>query len=60
MAPRLATTTIEQVGDMWRVCADGICKEHQQEWQAKVFYHQMISNPTVHADAGCQRECQDG
>ena len=58
MAPRLEAATIEQVGDMWRVCADGICREHQQEWQAKVFYHQMISNPTVHADD--QHECQDG
>jgi hypothetical protein len=58
MAPRLATTTIEHIGSIWRVCANGICKEHQQEWQAKVFYHQMISNPTVHADA--QHECQDG
>jgi hypothetical protein len=60
MAPRLAIATIEHIGSIWRVCANGICKEHQQEWQAKVFYHQMISNPTVHADAGCQRECQDG
>jgi hypothetical protein len=60
MAPRLEVATIEQVGDMWRVCADGICREHQQEWQAKVFYHQMTNKPTVHADAGCQRECQDG
>ena len=57
MAPRLATATIEHIGAIWRVCANGICKEHQQEWQAKVFYHQMISNPTVHADA--QRGRQD-
>lgn len=41
---------IEHVGNMWRVCAAGICKEHRQEWQAKVFYHQMTaSNPNVHA-----------
>ena len=43
MAPRLEVATIEQVGDMWRVCADGICKEHQQEWQARVFWHQAVS-----------------
>jgi len=58
MAPRLATTTIEHIGSIWRVCANGICKEHQQEWQAKVFYHQMTNKPSVHADD--QRGCQDG
>ena len=58
MAHRLATTTIEHIGSMWRVCTDGICREHQQEWQAKVYYHQMINNPSAHADA--QHECQDG
>jgi hypothetical protein len=51
MAPRLAIATIEHIGSIWRVCCNGVCKEHQQEWQARVFYHQMISNPTVHADA---------
>ena len=49
MAPRLATATIEHIGSIWRVCANGICKEHQQEWQAMVFYHQMINNPSAHA-----------
>jgi hypothetical protein len=58
MTHRLATTTIEHIGSMWRVCTDGICREHQQEWQAKVYYHQMINNPSAHADA--QHECQDG
>ena len=50
MAPHLATATIEHIGAIWRVCANGICKEHQQEWQAKVFYHQMTNNPSAHAD----------
>lgn len=43
MAHHLATATIEHIGVIWRVCANGICKEHQQEWQAKVFYHQMTA-----------------
>jgi hypothetical protein len=55
MAHRLATTTIEHIGSIWRVCTDGICREHQQEWQAKVYYHQMINNPSVHADAQHER-----
>jgi hypothetical protein len=58
MAHRLATTTIEHIGSMWRVCTDGVCREHQQEWQAKVYYHQMINNPSVREAA--QHECQDG
>jgi hypothetical protein len=58
MAHHLAIATIEHIGNVWRVCANGICKEHQQEWQAKVFYHQMTNKPSVHADD--QRECQDG
>lgn len=57
MAHHSAATTIEHIDSMWRVCTNGVCREHQQEWQAKVYYHQMINNPTVHADA--QRECQD-
>lgn len=57
MAHRSATTTIEHVGSMWRVCTDGICKEHRQEWQAKVYYHQMINNSTVREAA--QRERLD-
>jgi len=44
MEHRLDCITIEHVGNLWRVCAAGMCKEHQQEWQAKVFYHQMIAN----------------
>jgi len=58
MAPLLEIATIKQIGNMWRVCVDGICREHQQEWQAKVYYHQMINKPNAHA--GGQRECQDG
>jgi hypothetical protein len=42
MARRLEVATIEQVGDMWRVCADGICREHQQEWQARVSCPQAV------------------
>jgi hypothetical protein len=60
MAPHLAVTTIEHIGSTWRVCTNGVCKEHRQEWQAKVYYHQMINNPTAHAAEGCQHECQDG
>lgn len=60
MTPHSAATTIEHIGSMWRVCTNGICKEHRQEWQAKVYYHQMISNPSAHAAEGYQRECQDG
>lgn len=49
MERRLDCITIEHVGNLWRVCAAGMCKEHQQEWQAKVFYHQMIvNNSTAH------------
>jgi hypothetical protein len=58
MAHHLAIATIEHIGNVWRVCANGICKEHQQEWQAKVFYHQMTNKPSAHADD--QRGCQDG
>jgi hypothetical protein len=54
MTHRSATTTIEHIGSMWRVCSNGICREHQQEWQAKVFYHQMTNKPTVHADDQCE------
>jgi hypothetical protein len=57
MTHHLAIATIEHIGNIWRVCANGICKEHHQEWQAKVFYHQMISNPNAHAAA--RHECQD-
>jgi hypothetical protein len=55
MAHRSATTTIEHIGSMWRVCANGVCKEHRQEWQAKVYYHQMINNPTVREAAQHER-----
>ena len=51
-----AATTIEHINSIWRVCTNGVCKEHQQEWQAKVYYHQMINNPIAHANAQC--ECQ--
>lgn len=39
--------SIQKVGNVYRVCVAGMCKEHQQEWQAKVFYHQMINNPNA-------------
>jgi hypothetical protein len=55
MAHRLATTTIEHIGSMWRVCTNGVCREHQQEWQAKVYYHQMINNPSVREAAQHER-----
>jgi hypothetical protein len=48
MAPHLATATIEHIGTIWRVCANGICKEHKQEWQARVFYHQMTATDALH------------
>ena len=41
MTPHSAATTIEHINSMWRVCTNGICKEHRQEWQAKVYLHQM-------------------
>jgi hypothetical protein len=34
--------SIQKIGDTYRVCVAGMCKDHQQEWQAKVFYHQML------------------
>lgn len=52
---------VEQIntpdGPVWRVCVDGVCREHQQQWQADVFYHQMLNNPT--APAADLDECQD-
>jgi hypothetical protein len=48
MAHHLAIATIEHIGSIWRVCANGICKEHHQEWQARVFYHQMTANDALH------------
>jgi hypothetical protein len=48
--------TIERINNTWRVCSDGVCKEHRQEWQALIFFHQLLNNPSVHAAAldGCQ------
>jgi len=48
--------TIERIDNTWRVCSNGICKEHHQEWQARIFFHQLLSNPSVHEVAlgGCQ------
>jgi len=57
MAHHSAATTIEHIDSMWKVCTNGVCKEHRQEWQAKVYYHQMINNPSAHAAA--QHECLD-
>ena len=49
--------SIQKIGDIYRVCVAGMCKDHQQEWQAEVFYHQMLaSNPNVYAGDLC--ECQ--
>jgi hypothetical protein len=48
MAHHLATATIEHIGAIWRVCGNGICKEHRQEWQARVFYHQMTATDALH------------
>jgi len=28
-------------GKVWRVCYGGTCRDHAQQWQAKVFLHQM-------------------
>jgi hypothetical protein len=55
MAHRSAATTIEHIGSIWRVCTNGVCREHQQEWQAKVYYHQMINNPSVREAAQHER-----
>ena len=48
--------TIERIDNTWRVCSDGVCREHKQHWQAEVFFHQLLNNPTVPAAAldGCQ------
>ena len=51
MALHLATATIKHIGSIWRVCANGVCKEHQQEWQARVFYHQMTATDALHPHA---------
>jgi hypothetical protein len=39
--------TIERIDNTWRVCSDGVCREHKQHWQAEVFFHQLINNPTL-------------
>ena len=49
--------TIERIDNTWRVCSNGICKEHHQEWQARIFFHQLLSNPIV--PAAVLGECQD-
>jgi len=48
--------TIERINNTWRVCSNGVCKEHHQEWQARIFFHQLLNNPIVRAAAldGCQ------
>ena len=48
MAPHLAAASIEYTNNVWRVCVAGMCKEHQQEWQARVFYHQMTASDALH------------
>lgn len=42
--------TLEKVGQAWRVCSAGVCREHQQKWQAEVFYHQMLNNSNEHVE----------
>lgn len=32
-------------GWVYRVCLNGMCKDHAQDWQAWVFYHQMLNQP---------------
>lgn len=51
MAHHLVTSTIKNIDNVWQVCVNGICKSHKQQWQAEVYYHQMISNPTAHVAA---------
>jgi hypothetical protein len=31
-------------GKVWRVCCAGMCKDHAQQWQAMVFWHQMSAS----------------
>jgi hypothetical protein len=31
---------------MWRVCINGMCRDHAQDWQALIFYHQMLNQST--------------
>ena len=48
MAPHSAAASIEYTNNVWRVCVAGMCKEHQQKWQARVFYHQMTATDALH------------
>ena len=57
MTHRLVPSTMKVVDNSWQVCVNGICKSHKQQWQAQVYYHQMISNPTV--PVGGLALCQD-
>jgi len=57
MEHRLAHITIEHVGSIWRVCSGGICREHEQEWQARVFWHQaMTCSSDNHLDCRAQSD----
>lgn len=38
--------TFERIGDIYRVCLNGMCRDHHQEWQALIFYHQMLNQST--------------
>lgn len=33
-------------GFFYRVCLNGMCRDHHQAWQALVFYHQMLNQST--------------
>lgn len=47
--------TIQQIqtdhGIMWRVCLAGMCRDHQQYWQAAVFLHQMTNQQSASIEA---------
>jgi hypothetical protein len=42
----MSKPTISRYQDVWRVCFNGMCREHRQQWQALIFYHQMLNQPT--------------
>lgn len=48
MTHHSANISLEKVGQVWRVCLAGVCREHAQKWQAEVFYHQMLNNSNAH------------
>lgn len=38
--------TIKRHNDKWRVCYNGMCRDHAQDWQAFIFFHQMLNRST--------------